>query len=152
AKCTAQRFYPSRPLGRLVPFLMGCSLIGASSCWAAPGSSTSPKSEATSERQQTRIDVDWSFHMGDFSSHDDIIAPAYDDAKCRRVDLPNDYVLEGKYERGVDDKPYRTHGYLPVEIGWYRKHLFIPEDARGKVLRLDFDGVFRDSKVWLNGQ
>ena len=37
-------------------------------------------------------------------------------------------------------------------MGWYRKHHFIPESARGKILRLNFDGAFRDSEVWLNGQ
>lgn len=136
----------------LAPVLMGCALVGLSSCSATSRSRASAESEAASERQQARIDADWLFQLGDFSSREQATAPGYDDAKWRRVDLPHDYVLEGNYERGVDDKPYRTHGYLPVKVGWYRKHLFIPEGARGKVLRLDFDGVFRDSEVWLNGQ
>ena len=50
------------------------------------------------------------------------------------------------------DIPKRSHGYLPVDVAWYRKHAFIPETDRGRILRLDFEGVFRDSQVWINGQ
>ena len=37
-------------------------------------------------------------------------------------------------------------------MAWYRKHFSIPQSDAGKVLQLEFDGVFRDSQVWLNGQ
>jgi beta-galactosidase len=126
-------------------FLIGCA-IGLLFCVSAS------RADEPSQRQQTRIDADWMFHLGDFPTRDQVIAPAFDDAQWRHVDLPHDYVLEGKYDRGVDDKPYRTHGYLPVEVGWYRKHLVVPEGDRGQILHLDFDGAFRDSEVWLNGQ
>ena len=46
----------------------------------------------------------------------------------------------------------RDHGYLPEDVGWYRKHFVIPKSDADKILKLDFDGVFRDSQVWLNGQ
>ena len=46
----------------------------------------------------------------------------------------------------------RSHGYLPVQVAWYRKHFSIPQADQGKILHLEFDGVFRDSQVWLNGQ
>ena len=40
----------------------------------------------------------------------------------------------------------------PSRWRWYRKHFLIPQADAGKVLQLQFDGVFRDSQVWLNGQ
>ena len=46
----------------------------------------------------------------------------------------------------------KNHGYLPFNPAWYRKHFTIPASDHGKILRLDFDGVFRDSQVWLNGR
>jgi beta-galactosidase len=110
-----------------------------------------PQAAPTTPRQQRLIDADWRFHLGDISPNNEVISANYDDAKWRQLDLPHDYVLEGPYVRR-DDKPGRTHGDLPAEVGWYRKHLTIPASDDGKILRLDFDGVFRDSQVWLNGQ
>jgi len=100
-----------------------------------------------SPRQQTLLDADWLFHLGEMPS-DEVAAPAYDDTRWQHINIPNDYVLNGTYDRTNDEK----HGYLPVEIGWYRKHFTIPAFDYGKILRLDFDGVFRDSEVWVNGQ
>ena len=74
-----------------------------------------------------------------------MIAGDYDDATWQHVDLPHDYVLDGTYASTND----RGHGYLPLDVGWYRKHFVIPASDQGKILKLDFDGVFRDSQVWL---
>lgn len=102
----------------------------------------------TAAHDQSLIDADWLFHLGDISPDDQVISANYDDAKWQRVHLPHDYGLEGKY----DEKNARNHGYLPFDVGWYRKHLVIPASDHGKVVRLDFDGVFRDTQVWLNGK
>jgi beta-galactosidase len=95
------------------------------------------------------LDAGWSFHLGDIPGNGAISAD-YNDANWRHVELPHDYVLDGTYTP-MDDKPGRTHGYLPVDVGWYRKRLVIPASENDKILSLDFDGVFRDSQVWLNG-
>ena len=42
-------------------------------------------------------------------------------------------------------------GALPGGIGWYRKTFTLPETDRGKVVYVDFDGVYRNSEVWING-
>ena len=76
-----------------------------------------------------------------------ILQPDYDDSSWQRVDVPHDYVVEG----GFDPKADEAHGYLPVEPGWYRKSIAIPMNAQGRRLWLEFDGVYRDSRVWLNG-
>ena len=97
-------------------------------------------------REETLLDADWLFHLNDIAGNE-AAAPGYDDSQWRHVDVPNDYVEEGTYDR----RNVRNHGYLPFNPAWYRKHFTIPASDQGKVLRLDFDGVFRDSKVWLNG-
>lgn len=130
---------------------LACGLIiGLSSCstWHPQ---TTVNAKAPSERRRDLLDADWLFHPGNVAPNDPVIAAGYDDGQWRHVDLPHDYVLEGTYVQS-SQTPQRTHGYLPVEVAWYRKHLFIPESDRGRILRLDFDGVFRDSQVWLNGQ
>ncbi len=42
-------------------------------------------------------------------------------------------------------------GFLPTGIGWYRKHLTLPNDAKGKTVWIEFDGVYMNSDVWING-
>ena len=100
---------------------------------------------------RTLLDADWRFHLGDISPKEPVISANYDDQQWRHVDVPHDYVLDGNYVQS-EEIPKRSHGYLPTEVAWYRKHISIPQADHGKILRLDFDGVFRDSQVWLNGQ
>src|SRR5579884_1445739 len=107
-------------------------------------------------RQRTLMDADWRFQRGDIASSNEVITPGYDDADWQQVRLPHDYQLDGEYEaelvRPAKVSDSRRRGYLPVEVGWYRKHFFIPRSDRGKMLQLEFGGIFRDSQVWLNGQ
>lgn len=73
---------------------------------------------------------------------------SYDDGAWEQVSLPHDYVLSGDYSPTNS----RNHAYLPYRPAWYRKNFFIPASQEGRILRLDFQGVFRDSQIWLNGR
>ena len=42
-------------------------------------------------------------------------------------------------------------GYFPTGIGWYRKAFRLPAGARGREAWLEFDGVYMNSDVWING-
>jgi beta-galactosidase len=124
---------------------------------ASGASSPAPKTDTASVRQRTLLDADWRFHRGDVTSSNQVMATSYEDeGSWEQVQLPHDYQLDGKYEpeparRGkVADS--RRRGYLPVEVAWYRKHFVIPQSDQGRILQLEFGGVFRDSQVWLNGQ
>ena len=51
-----------------------------------------------------------------------------------------------------------SHGYKPVgglfpetSIGWYRKHFTIPVSDSGHRFQIQFDGIFRDATIWVNG-
>lgn len=72
---------------------------------------------------------------------------AFDDSAWRKLHLPHDYVIEGAF----DSKYNNQRGALPAPRAWYRRTLEIPASYRGKSLWLDFDGIYRDSRVWLNG-
>ena len=74
--------------------------------------------------------------------------PGFSDADWRTVHLPHDYVVEGKFTPTADP----SHGSLPTAPAWYRKSFPLPASAKGKAVWIDFDGVYRDSRVYLNGK
>ncbi len=76
------------------------------------------------------------------------VAPAFNDGPWRTVHLPHDFVVEGVF----DPKEDPSHGSLAAGQAWYRKTFTVPESSKGKSLWIDFDGVYRDAKVWLNGK
>jgi beta-galactosidase len=45
----------------------------------------------------------------------------------------------------------RATGYVLGGTGWYRKHFALGKEAIGKRVTIQFDGVYMDSDVWLNG-
>ena len=53
---------------------------------------------------------------------------------------------------GRDSGWYWLHGFLPVQAAMYRKAVMIPAEAKGKRLWLEFDGVFSNSRYWVNGR
>ncbi len=131
---------------RIIGALLACgAVIGVSSCC-----STGPAKagETAALRQRTLLDSDWRFHRGEVASSNAVIAANFDDKSWQGVQVPHDYVLDGTF----DQTNARNHGYLVYDVGWYRKQFVVPESDKDKLLRLDFDGVFRDSDVWLNGQ
>jgi len=123
-------------------------LLGLAACSSPPVKPVDTKPEDAAPRQRTLLDADWLFHAGDVTSSNQVIAASYDDRQWQRVHLPHDYGLYGAYSPTND----RSHGYLPAQPAWYRKRFDIPKSDAGKVLQLEFGGVFRDSQVWLNGR
>jgi len=77
----------------------------------------------------------------------DAASTTFDDHAWRTVDVPHDYVLEGKFTPDAD----MWHGFLPVQPAWYRRTFTVPVGYRGKSVWVEFEGVFRDSVAYLNG-
>jgi beta-galactosidase len=88
----------------------------------------------------------WSFHLGDAPGAE---TPDFDDSKWRVLDVPHDWSIELPYDPQMPGGA--SVGYLPGGIGWYRKAFTLPESDKGKEIAIDFDGVYMDSQVWING-
>jgi len=125
------------------------------------------------------LDRGWRFHRGDIpapnghnawaksaSFTSGPMSDGYDDSGWRQVDLPHDFVVEGQFLQdtlAVPGDPADTsvtqvrnnlcyHGFLPGDVGWYRKCFFVNESQKGNRFTLEFDGVYRDCSVWFNRQ
>jgi beta-galactosidase len=85
----------------------------------------------------------WRFHLGDLDGKN------ADDSHWRQLNLPHDWSIEGSFSQS---NPAGTGGgALPGGIGWYRKTFTLPATAKGKLVFIEFDGVYRNSEVWING-
>ncbi len=88
----------------------------------------------------------WVFQLGDESGAEQV---KYDDSLWRELDLPHDWSIELAYDK--DSPAGDGGGYLDGGIGWYRKTFKLPMEDKGKKIYIQFDGVYMDSYVWING-
>ncbi|MCD8282313.1 MAG: DUF4982 domain-containing protein [Prevotella sp.] len=131
---------------------------------------------AGAQREKIRLDEGWRFAFGnasdpvkDFGCGTEYFnyltkaaslhnagpyAPAFDDGEWREVRVPHDWATTLPYDADAS----HSHGYKPVgykypetSVGWYRLHVKIPETDLGRHLYLQFDGIYRDARVWFNG-
>ena len=126
-------------------------------------------------RQRLNFDEGWKFHLGhasdphrDFNySIGNILAKTgdadhtainmdFDDKGWDNVQLPHDWVVSLPFAH-VANGDVDAHGYHAVgglfpenSIGWYRKTFTIDRRDSGKRFVIQFDGIFRDSKIWIN--
>jgi len=92
------------------------------------------------------FDFDWKFALND---HQGAHVPGFDDSGWRVLDVPHDFSIEHPF-----DSTYKTGaggGYTYSGIGWYRKHFKTEPGFSGKQLSVLFEGVYRNSEVWING-
>ncbi len=134
----------------------------------------------TSKRTKENFDFNWQFHKGDIAMKlvvrvgqggiTDINVPViakkdtvidYTNFKSsgslfppdwKEVNLPHDWCIEGTFvnDNSLGSQP-GGNGYLPVGIGFYRKGFEVAEADKGKKISIEFDGIFRNSTVWVNG-
>ncbi len=97
-------------------------------------------------RQRILLDHDWKFiHTGSVQAeHSDV-----DDSQWRTLDLPHDWSIEYPYDQHAPAGG--SGGYVETGIAWYRKHLTIDQKITGKTIWLEFDGIYMNSDVWING-
>jgi len=97
-------------------------------------------------RVRANIDFDWKFYLGD----DPQAKQAnFQDKNWRTLNLPHDWSIEGQYNQ--DNPAGIAGGFLPTGTGWYRKHLVWQQEWRNKKVFIEFDGVYMNSDVWVNG-
>lgn len=136
---------------------------------------------AQNVRERILLDAGWQFAFGDAASPEkdfgcgteyfnyltkaasihnegpyspDKFDPAKWNKEWKQVNLPHDWVVDLPFAKEASHSHgYKTVGYKYPEtsVGWYRKTINIPNEDLGKHIYLQFDGIFRDARVWLNG-
>ena len=140
----------------------------------APTSAARAQQAAASPRDRRLFDFDWRFKPGDVTGAE---AQAFDDAAWEKIDLPHDFMIEGKGQAIVPpggratgagrastlpadpEGPFdprspggNSIGYLNGGFGWYRKTFTMPDSSRNRRVFVEFEGVYMNSEVWINGQ
>ena len=131
-----------------------------------------------SARERIALDLGWKFHYGDIVSIRNRWAwgksgswnqgpegNRFDDSQWQEVELPHDFLMNTvpvAYEEQEFDEDnaipamedvkniHTTAGSFQKNVGWYRKHFYIPAEDLGRKIYIVFEGLFRDSSVWLN--
>jgi beta-galactosidase len=97
-------------------------------------------------RQKLDFDKSWRFNLGAVENGEKV---TLNDSKWRVLNLPHDWSIEGTFSKENPATP--EGGALPGGLGWYRKTFTVPAASKGKLVYIDFDGVYQKSDVWING-
>jgi beta-galactosidase len=92
------------------------------------------------------FDTGWKFHAGDVTGAQ---ATTYDDSSWTALDVPHDWSISLPFTQ--NSPAGAGGGYLNGGVGWYRKTFTLPSSSSGQKLFVQFDGVYMDSTVYLNG-
>jgi beta-galactosidase len=99
------------------------------------------------------LSQDWLFSAGDTAGAQ---APDFDDRGWRAVSVPHDWsIMDGPDGSAPFDPEVRAgqdSGYLPGGVGWYRRPLRLTADEAQQVVRLNFEAIYMDAEIWLNGE
>ena len=98
-------------------------------------------------RIRESLDFGWKFFKGDAPGAQQ---PGFADASWRSLDLPHDWSIEGPFAQ--NEPSGGAGGYAPAGIGWYRKRFRLPASYGDRKVSVEFDGVYQNSEVWINGQ
>ena len=127
-------------------------------------------------QEKINLDEDWRFHFGHASNPEKdfdysnkllhhksnvyettVVNPKYIDTTWRKINVPHDWVVELPFVKSSTHE-MDSHGYKPIggpypetSIGWYRKHFTVEKSKSDKRFELQFDGIYRNAAIWLNG-
>ncbi len=130
----------------------------------------------TFAQKKISLDEDWKFHFGNAANPDKdfdygnklllhksnvfettIVSPKFIDTSWTKVNIPHDWVVELPFVKSSTHE-MDSHGYKPIggaypetSIGWYRKHFSVDKKDEGKRFEIQFDGIYRNAEIWLNG-
>jgi beta-galactosidase len=122
------------------------------------GTSFSSKEKAAVSNRTISFDENWHFIKDNPAGAE---TPGFDDSGWRTLDLPHDWSIEdlpnqdgvnvvGPFSKASLGKMYT--GYMVGGTAWYRKHFTIDKASKDKRAYLQFDGIYMNSDVWINGK
>jgi beta-galactosidase len=112
----------------------------------SPAAENPEGQEETPARRLIGFDFDWKFHLGDVDSGQ---SAELNDEGWRTLNLPHDWSIEGTFD--MEHPTGAWGGFLPCGIAWYRKTFDIPHTWADRQVRIEFDGIYMNSEVWING-
>lgn len=99
------------------------------------------------------FDKDWKFSLGGNQGAE---GKDFKDSSWRNIDLPHDWSIEDLEGTGSPFNPkaigQASTGFTTGGTAWYRKTFSVPASSKGKKLFVQFEGVYMNSDVWINGQ
>ena len=113
---------------------------------------------AQTTRHESLFDGGWKFYRGDVAGAEQ---PSFDDKSWRDIDLPHDWSIENLpgQKPGEVVGPFSKEsigttatGYTVGGTGWYRKTFTLPASDKFAQTIINFDGVYMNSEVWVNGK
>lgn len=130
----------------------------------------------TNAQEKISLDEDWKFHFGHASDAEKdfdyskislfhksnvfattVVNPKFIDTTWTNVNVPHDWAVELPFQNSplfeLEAHGYKTVGglYPETSIGWYRKHFTVDKKNDGKRFEIQFDGIYRNATIWVNG-
>jgi beta-galactosidase len=140
-------------ISRFLPAIAFTAVMTTAGCSGTKVDHASLFTEMEGPRSILLFDDDWSFHPGEAEGAH---AVDFDEAQWRRLDLPHDWSIEDipGTESPLDSLAVGgiDMGYFRGGTGWYRKTFNLPFGLGTKRFILQFDGVYMDADIWLNGE
>ena len=99
-------------------------------------------------REKVSLNLGWKYQAGIIGNAQSV---GFNDKGWQIVNLPHDAQVIGPFVKKGQGASNRN-GYRPQGRGWYRKTLNYDKAWLGKRIVLEFEGVYRDAKVYVNGQ
>jgi beta-galactosidase len=118
---------------------------GGVAAGASGGAGAAPVQAYNGERG-TSFNDGWKFHLGDVTSAQQ---PTFDDSSWRSLSVPHDWSAELSFNK--NSPAGYGGGLLDGGVGWYRKTFTLASSYSGQKIRIEFDGVYMNSQVWING-
>ena len=101
---------------------------------------------SNAQRTVTNFNNNWQFILED---HPVYSKENFDDTSWTNLNVPHDWSFEKGVRKGGDQG--QGGGYHDGGIGWYRKHFTIKKGSLSNITYINFDGVYMNSDVWVNG-
>ena len=95
--------------------------------------------------RKTSFNRDWQFYLADSSGVDSLP----EKVNWRTLHLPHDWSIEGEFNE--NNPAGHGGGYLPGGLGWYKKTFTVDAKDSTKLIFIQFDGIYQNSDVWING-
>jgi beta-galactosidase len=127
-------------------------------------------------QEKVCLDENWKFHFGNSANpskdfdygntllfhksniyETTIVSPKFIDTSWSKVNVPHDWLVQLPFVQStthaMDSHGYKPNGatYPETSIGWYRKHFTVDKLKNNKRFELQFDGIYRNAEIWLNG-